>query len=357
MPNRLGIASMSLGRPGIHDLPSKLHQAALHGYQGIELFFDDLDHLANLLFKGDHIAAAHHVRQLCDTLHLSIICLQPFFHYEGLLDRTEQQRLLNEKLPKWFELSRILGTDLIQIPSNFLPADSNGQPRTTGDRATIVSDLQAIADKGLQQTPPIRFVYESLAWANHINKWEDCYEVVERVNRPNFGMCLDTFNIAGCVYADPTHPTGKTPNADADLRNSIAHLRARVDVSKVFYVQIVDGERLTAPLDESHPFHVSGQPARMNWSRNARLFAFEEERGGYLPVLDVAKAFFDIGFEGWVSLELFSRTLADPDPSTPRAHARRGRDSWKKLVAALELKTEDSLGFVINLLAVVDATN
>ncbi|KAE8351008.1 xylose isomerase-like protein [Aspergillus coremiiformis] len=340
MPNRLGIASMSLGQPGIHDLPSKLEQASRHGYEGMELFFDDLDHLAKLRFNGDHVAAAYHISQLCNSLHISIICLQPFWHYEGLLDRTEHARLLSAKLPKWFELARILGTDLIQIPSNFLPADpQTGKPRTTGDKSVIVSDLREIADLGLQQSPPFRFVYEALAWGNHINTWEDSWEIIERVNRPNFGICLDTFNIAGRVYADPSSPTGKAPNADADLQASLTRLRSRVDLSKVFYIQIVDGERLSAPLDESHPFYVKGQPARMNWSRNARLFAFEEDRGGYLPVLDVARAFFDLGFEGWVSLELFSRTLADPDPSTPHNHAKRGLESWKKLVSALQLDT------------------
>ncbi|KAB8070454.1 xylose isomerase-like protein [Aspergillus leporis] len=340
MPNRLGIGSMSLGRPEVHDLPGKLHQAALHGYEGIELFFDDLDNVAKSLFKGDHIAAARHVRQLCDSLRLSIICLQPFWHYEGLLDRAEHSRLLTEKLPKWFELAHLLDTDLIQIPSNFLPADpETGASRTTDDRSLIVADLQEISDLGLQQSPPFRFVYEALAWGNHVNKWEESWEICKQVNRPNFGICLDTFNIAGRIYADPTCPTGKTPNAEADLQASLARLRSSIDLSKVFYVQIVDGERLSAPLDESHPFYVENQHPRMNWSRNARLFAFEEDRGGYLPVLDVAQAFFDLGFEGWVSLELFNRSLADPDPATPRNHARRGLESWKKLVSALKLDT------------------
>ncbi|KAJ5995128.1 hypothetical protein N7481_002105 [Penicillium waksmanii] len=40
--NRPGIASMSLGKPWIHDLPGKLMQAAAHGFEGMELFFDDL---------------------------------------------------------------------------------------------------------------------------------------------------------------------------------------------------------------------------------------------------------------------------------------------------------------------------
>lgn len=220
----------------------------------------------------------------------------------------------------------------------------------------IVSDLQELADKGLEHADKdlglgnIRFVYEALAWSNHVDTWEKSWDVVRRVDRPNFGICLDTFNIAGRVYADPAHPSGKrTPGADEDLEASIRRLRdAMPEIrEKLFYVQIVDGERLWLPLDEKHPYYVPGQPARMSWSRNARLFAFEEDRGGYLPVLDLAKVILgreggddgndEGGFEGWVSLELFSRTLADPDSKTPRDHALRGRVSWKKLVKALGL--------------------
>lgn len=337
---------MSLGRPWIHDLPNKLHQAAQHGYQGIELFFDDLDCLATKEHNGSHLAAAQHVRRLCDTLNLTIICLQPFGFYEGLLDREQHEHLVTVKLPQWFELARALNTDLIQVPANFTQPDpKTGKAATTADRAVIVGDLQRIADLGLQQSPyPIRFVYEALAWSNHIDTWEASWEVVQMVDRVNFGLCLDTFNIAARVYADPAALDGKRQTADVDMRNSLCRLRCAVrgvvpDLSKIFYVQLVDGERLRAPLDEKHPFYVKGQPKRMNWSRNARLFPFEQERGGYLPVMEIASAIFhDIGFRGWVSLELFSRSLAEPGLDTVREHARRGRVSWDKSVRALELK-------------------
>ena len=115
-----------------------------------------------------------------------------------------------------------------------------------------------------------------------------------------------------------------------------------MDVKKIFYVQIADAERLDSPLDASHPFHVEGQPTRMNWSRNARLFAFEEDRGGYLPILYVAKAFFDLGFERWVSLELFSRTLSERNINVPSQHALRGIESWRNIVKVLKLKTVEN---------------
>ncbi|KAL1983814.1 hypothetical protein VTN96DRAFT_9900 [Rasamsonia emersonii] len=340
MPLRPAIASMSLGRPGVHDLPGKLRQASQYGFEGIEIFFEDI----KIFARSNQISileAASQVQQLCESLRLEVVCLQPFLFYEGLLDRDEHARQVSERLPLWFKIARRLRTDLIQVPSNFLPPDpETGLPRTTGNIDVIVSDLREIADLGLKESPPFRFAYESLAWGNHIDTWEACWDVVCRVDRPNFGICLDTFNIAGRIYADPTSPDGKNPNADADLTVSIARLGHIVDPKKIFFVQVVDGERLSSPLIEGHEFHVPGQPSRMSWSRNARLFAFEEDRGGYLPVVDIARAFFnDVGFRnGWVSLELFSRTLANPDSRTPEEHAKRGIVSWQRLVNALGLE-------------------
>lgn len=344
MPNRPGIASMSLGHPAVHDLISKLHAAAAYGFQGIELFYEDLARLAASKFHGDIFSATQAVRGICDRLSLEIICLQPFSFYEGLLDRAQSEELVNEKLTLWFILCPILNTDLIQVPANFLGSDPvTKQPRTTGNVSVIVSDLQRIADLGAAQKPrPIRFAYEALCWSNHVDTWEASWDIVQRVDRPNFGICLDTFNIAGRVYADPASPTGMTPNAEFELQQSIARLRATVEVEKIFYVQVVDAERLSSPLDQSHPFHVEGQPTRMNWSRNARLFPFEYERGGYLPILDVARAFFDLGYEGWVSLELFSRTLSDKHINVPSAHAIRGIESYRKLVDVLQLRTSSA---------------
>ncbi|RDW76560.1 sugar phosphate isomerase/epimerase family protein [Aspergillus mulundensis] len=346
MPSNLqvGIPTMSLSKPGLHALDHKLRVAAAHGFTGIELFIDDLSHFAETRFNGSLIQAAQHASSVAKQLNLTFICLQPFAFYEGLLDRTQTKYLVEEKLPLWFELARILETDLIQIPANFLGNDAKtNAPRTTGDLDVIVSDLQRVADIGAAQG--FRFVYEALCWSTHVDTWESAWNVVRLVNRDNFGICLDSFNIAGRIYADPTSPDGRTPDAAEAVTRSMDILRSKVssgelDIKKIFYIQLVDGERLSAPLDEKHPFYVAGQPARMNWSRNARLFPCEVDRGGYLPVLEIAKAFFDLGFEGWVSLELFSRTCNDSRLETVGEHARRGMDSWRKVVRALGLDVQ-----------------
>ncbi|PYH79477.1 sugar phosphate isomerase [Aspergillus uvarum CBS 121591] len=345
MPCTPAIATMSVGRAWVHTLPAKLTQIAAAGFKGVELFYEDLEYLAREhspspsapgaeIHEPALLAAAQTTKQLCDTLDLQIISLQPFLFYEGLVDRAAHAQRLT-KLRTWFRLARTLGTDLIQIPSNFLlPATE-----TTGDWDVIVADMREIAELGRQERPVIRFAYENLAWGTYVSTWETLWDVVQRVNRPNFGACLDTFNIAGRVWADPAAVSGRVAgDADGLLRESLARLVRTVDVRKVFYVQVVDAERLAAPLGEGHPFYVEGQPARMSWSRNARLFLYEHEKGGYLPVVEVARAFLnDLKFEGWVSMELFSRSLAEADPAVPREHARRGMRAWELLRAELAL--------------------
>jgi 4-hydroxyphenylpyruvate dioxygenase len=329
---------MSLGRAWVHSFPEKVHQASQAGFEGIEIFYEDLEYIAKSLNENDNsneetlLGAATEVRRQCDAYNLTIIGLQPFLFYEGLLDRDEHRARI-EKLKVWFKIVKVLGTDIIQIPTNFLPESS-----ISGDVELIVRDMVEVADLGLQESPPVRFAYENLAWGTFIDTWEAVWDIVQRVDRPNFGCCLDTFNIAGRVWADPASATGKTANADEDLQKSMERLATTVDVSKVFYVQVVDAERMESPLIKGHAYYAEDQQARMSWSRNARLFVYENELGGYLPVVEVAKVILnDLNFHGWVSMELFSRTAAYTEASIPESHAQRGIAAWKKLKDELDL--------------------
>ena len=329
MSYKPAIASMSLGRAWVYKLPNKLDQAATRKFQGIEIFYEDLEFFAkeqsgvsDTPSKDSLLLAATTIKTLCDDRNLAIIGLQPFLHYEGLLDRNEHEQRI-EKLKLWFKIAKALGTDIIQIPGNFLPATE-----ITGDLDIVVKDLQEVADLGAQQSPVIKFAYENLCWSTYFDTWEKAYSLVEKVDRKNFGICLDTFNIAGRVYADPAAQNGKTPNGDVDLKRSMEEMVRKIDVTKVFYVQVVDAEKMRTPLVEGHAFYVEGQSARMNWSRNARLFAGEE--GGYLPVMEVTRAIIEgLGYEGWVSMELFSRTMSEPGEEVPAEHARRAGEAWK----------------------------
>ena len=260
------------------------------------------------------------------------MALGPFSDFEGCLDAAIRAQKLDE-LKIWFEVGRILGTDIIQIPCTFM------KEGVTGEIEIVARDLREIADLGAKQNPPYRFAYENLCWGTFNDTWEKAWGVVEAVGRDNFGMCLDTFNIAGREWADPASPTGMVENADEVFRESMKRMARTIDVKKVFYVQVVDAERLSEPLDVKHPFYVKGQPPRMSWSRNCRLFICEEDRGGYLPVVEVLKAICDeeegLGYKGWISMELFNRSLLDERNEVPREHAGRAVESWRRLVKVM----------------------
>jgi 4-hydroxyphenylpyruvate dioxygenase len=322
------IATVSLGAAHLHPIVAKLDAAARNGQQGLELFHDDLAQLAKTLRQDDsprsdreyEIDAAHLLRNLCIERGLEILALQPFRHYEGLKDPIQHANRIDE-LKHWVELCKIMGDSLfILIPSSFLDPSE-------------ITDLAEAADVAF----PVRIAYEALAWGTYINTWEDCWDVIQRANRPNLGICLDTFNIAARVWADPTNPTGRLPaHADQDLQESMNRLVLEIDPARVLMVQLADGER----VDPQTPFlQDPGLPTLLAWSRNARLFPFEEERNGYLPIREVVDACIKrLGYTGWVSMEVFSRTLGVDNPSVPMEHAVRAGQSWQRVVKFLEEK-------------------
>jgi 4-hydroxyphenylpyruvate dioxygenase len=327
---------MSLGRCYAgHTLPHKLSMAAKHGLEGIELFYEDLvDHANGSTSAADLLAAAASIHNLSVSLNLEIICLQPFMHYEGLIDRRRHDERI-EEVKLWMNLAHVLDTDVIQVPSSFLSRDE-----VSSDVNVMVADLQQIADLGLQQTPVIRFAYESLSWGTHVDTWEVCWDIVQRVNRSNFGICLDSFNILGRIYADPTAESGCLPNAEQEVKDSVRRLVDRIGPykHKIFFIQIVDAERLIAPLVPGHSFYNATQPARMSWSRNCRLFYGETDHGAYLPVRNVAQAILnEVGYEGWVSMELFNRVMDRKDTGVVEELASRAAKSWDRLVHDLQL--------------------
>ncbi|KIX94638.1 uncharacterized protein Z520_09684 [Fonsecaea multimorphosa CBS 102226] len=324
------IATISLGRASAgHSLPTKIQRAASAGFSGLEIFYECLDFFAReiegLDTEPSHkglLEAARRVRAICDNLQLAVVCLQPFMFFEGLVDVKEREEKF-VLLQFWFELCRELGTDLIQIPSNF---QSHG---TTGDMERVVTDLRTAAQSGLEQSPPVRFAYEAVSWANYYDLWEQSWAITKQVNMPNFGLCLDVFHFAGRVWADPSAASGVNEHCDEQLNRSLEQLVREVDPVKIFYVQVGDAERLERPIVPGHPFFQEGVKPRMSWSRNARLFAFERHLRGCLPVEKVCQAIFvRLAWQGWVSMEMFHKSLYGTESTLVDHMAERAEASW-----------------------------
>ncbi|KAI9150727.1 quinate-4 [Paramyrothecium foliicola] len=332
---------MSLGHCSAgHPLMKKLEAAHSYGYQGIELCYEDLLDVAGRTSDDpspglpcpppDLAAAASKIRSWCEEKEIKILCLQPFMQYEGLLDRREHQSKFEELLT-WIELARVLGTDLIMVPASSLPKD-----KASGDLDVIARDFQRAADAARRETPHIRFAYESRCSATYIDKWEFCWEVVQRVDRSNFGMCLDTFHLASTLYGDPTVPSGRALDGEKAVRLSMVRLVKRLKPFsyKVFHVQIGDARLPDEPINPTNPDYDINQSPQTIWSQKYRLFYREVGRGAYLPITEIADAIFNgLGYEGWVSLELFNRRMDCGEPIVPTELARRGAISWDRLAS------------------------
>lgn len=157
------------GRAWVHELDTKLRAAAAAGFKGIEIFWEDLLYAARRYdaeateSTGQAILqAAAWTRQLCDDLDLEILVLQPLMNYEGLIDRAEHAKQI-EKAKLFFQVVKILGTDIVQVPSQM------SKIGTTGDLRVIVEDMKELAVLGQQQDPPVRVAYECMAWGAHID--------------------------------------------------------------------------------------------------------------------------------------------------------------------------------------------
>lgn len=335
MVHKPSICTMSLGRCFAgHSMSHKLDMAQKYGFAGVEVFYEDLLDMASCdePSAAAQLSAARSLRRMCEARGLGVACLQPFMHYGGETDRRAHRRRV-EEFRVFVAVARELGTDLVVLPSSFLPA-----AQVTEDLGVIVEDLREVADIAAAQTPAVKVAYEALAWGTRVDTWEGSWEVVRRVGRDNFGICFDSFNLAGRVYADPASATGRTgDDAEEAVAASVRGILEEVDPAKVFAVQVADAERLGEPLVKGHAFYDEEQPCRMSWSRNCRLLYGE----GYLPCREVLDAVVNgLGYEGWLSFEVFNRRLAERDGGVPEEMAARGARSWARMVEELGLKVE-----------------
>jgi len=169
----------------------------------------------------------------------------------------------------------------------------------------LAADLRELAD--LLAVENFSLAYENWCWATRAPTWKDVWEIVQLVDRPNIGLCLDTFQTAGSEYADPTTKSGliESAGSKAELerrfRGSLEELSRTVPKEKIYLLQISDAYKLKTPLadeEDENKLRPRGQ-----WSHDFRPVPFTE--GSYLPVVDVAKAVLMTGARCWFSMEVF----------------------------------------------------
>ena len=238
------IATVSLSG----DLQEKLDAIAAAGFDGVEIFENDL-----LSFDGSPADVGKTIRDLG----LKLVTFQPFRDFEGMPE--PQRTRAFERAERKFDLMEELGTDLLMVCSNVSPHSQGGL-----DRAA--KDLAELGDRAAKRG--LRIAFEALSWGKHISDYRDSWEVVRRANHPNVGLVLDTFHIIA----------RKVP---LDAISSIPG-------DKIFLVQVAD-----APTLEMDP---------LSWSRHFRCFPGQ----GDFPLGDFMRNLAMTGYDGPLSLEIFN---------------------------------------------------
>jgi sugar phosphate isomerase/epimerase len=346
VPNELGIATLSLGNWRHHKLQSRLERAAKAGYRWIDLFDECwAAYLEEHSLPGDqlweptpdNLYIARKLGDLVKSLGMRIACTQPLRKIEGIKDPAERRASL-DLVAKRFPFMRAFDTDLV-----FMCANIRTDEGVTSDLKTVARDLAELGDMAKAFSvadggPMLRIGYEGLSWATR-NTWASTWEAVRMANRPNVGLILDAFHVLAVEFADPYNPAGhgriySTPEESVDvLCASMASLVASVPGDRIFFFQVGDAERMN-PNEFQSPTEPD-VPALLPWSRGHRLFPYETQRGGYMPVHLVAAAVVATGYKGPMSLEVFNHSLNQPEKDVPSIHARRGMNGLKKLVDAI----------------------
>ena len=84
------------------------------------------------------------------------------------------------------------------------------------------------------------------------------------------------------------------------FQRSLESLAATIPSEKIYILQISDAYKPKQPLDPKPD--ENGLRPRGRWSSCLRPVPLD---GGYLPVVQVAKAILQTGFRGWFSIEVF----------------------------------------------------
>lgn len=161
----------------------------------------------------------------------------------------------------------------------------------------------------------LQVAYEAPVWGTHVNTWQQIHDIIKFVDLPNVRHCLDTFHISAREAGDPFSAVSSIqPGSLGNLRRSLDEMKQTIMPNQIAYFQLSDAT--VADQDQvGYPWRDLNQPPYMTQSRNSRIFPCEANRGGVLPVLEVAQAVFDLGYTGWVSMEVFHTDMWNPRSS------------------------------------------
>ncbi|KAH8923834.1 xylose isomerase-like protein [Atractiella rhizophila] len=333
----ISFATCSIGNNPSHTLPKKLDAISSAGFAAIELSMPDIltfgsQHLGKKVSEKDWeelCATAREIKRMTDERGLDILMLQPFANFEGWQEGSEERKDAFERARGWIAIMEACGTDMLQVGSSDSPASKIGM-----DRNRFVSDLRQLAD--LLAEKNFRMCYENWCWSTHAPGWKDVWDIVQKVDRPNVGLCLDTFQTAGGEWGDPTTASGVREDVSKEeleerFSTSLQELGRTIPKEKIYLLQISDAYKPKEPFSDSAD--EAGLRPRGRWSHDFRPLPFD---GGYLPVVEVTKAVMQTGFRGWFSYEVFDgREDGKGKEYDLKEYAQKAKDAHLKLMDAV----------------------
>lgn len=258
---RTGIATVSLS--GL--LADKIEAIAAAGFDGIEVFDNDL--IASPL-------APREVARRCADLGLSIDLFQPVRDVEGV--PPERFAAVLHRFGTKLRVMDELGTATVLCCSN-VGADAIDDPDLSAEQLHRLGDLAA--EHG------VRIAFEALAWGRHVDRVGQAWEIVRRAGHPAVSLAVDTFHLLA--------------------RGDDGAALAGVPGDRIGFLQVAD-----APLLDMNV---------LEWSRHFRCFPGE----GTLDVAGVVRACLEAGYDGPVSLEVFSDVVREAPPAATARDAMR----------------------------------
>ena len=258
---RTGIATVCLSGT----LREKMQACAVAGFDGIEIFEQDL--VTSPLSPED-------VRRMAADLGLSLDLYQPFRDFDSVPEELLAANLRRAEAK--FRLMSRLGMDTILVCSNVATASIDDDAL----RAEQLSRLAALAaDHG------VKVAYEALAWGKYVNDYEHAHRLVQAVDHPSLGTCLDSFHILSRDW-----DTAPIEGFDPD---------------KIFFIQVADAPKLSLDV--------------LSWSRHYRVFPGE----GQFELAKFMGHAVRAGYTGPVSLEVFNDVFRQSDVERTAVDAMR----------------------------------
>ena len=194
------------------------------------------------------------------------------------------------------KMCHALGADLLLV-------SSSTSVHATGDTDVIANDLAKLAM--LAVPLGIRVAYEALSWGRHVNEYPQAWDIVERANRSNLGLALDSFHIL----------------AMSTTQDELEYVFA----DRIFLVQLADfmWQEIRSPEE------------KIITARHFRVFPGEGVHGDDVAAL--VRRLDRMGYRGDYSFEVFNDDYVQLPVDVVAARARKAA-GWLSRMRSLPIR-------------------